>query len=225
MLLVLLLGPGVLLQPLLGPRTRAVELPLYAAAAWVVAFWWLRLVPIAWTGPVVALGAASFAGGLFLWRRPPDVASALVWVSCAAMLAVVAGTALVAPGVDGALHTGIARVLADAGGHPSSFRPMWPVDSFHSYPVGQPTLTALLPLGGVGWREAGLFGHALSYALVLAGFAAAVSRWGGGTALGLAAGGAAVLAARSPLYFWTWGGAPNALGMAFAVPAFAAGID
>jgi hypothetical protein len=27
------------------------------------------------------------------------------------------------------------------------------------------------------------------------------------------------------LYFWTWGGAPNALGIAFAVPAFAAAVD
>jgi hypothetical protein len=63
------------------------------------------------------------------------------------------------------------------------------------------------------------------YALVLIAFAAAVSRWGGGSALGLAVGAAAVLAARSPLHFWTWGGAPNALGLAFAVTAFAAGLD
>src|SRR5438093_11851260 len=119
MLLVLLLGPGMLLQPLLGQRTRAVELPLYAAAVWVVAFWWLRLLPLDWTAPAVALGAASLAGGLFLWRRPPDVGSAAVWVSAAAVLAVLARSALVAPGVDGAMHTGIARVLADAGGHPA----------------------------------------------------------------------------------------------------------
>jgi len=225
-LVVLLLGPGVLLQPLLGSGKRAVELPLYAAAAWVVAFWWLRLLPLEWTAPVIALGAASLVGGLFFWRRPPDPGSALVWIAGVALLTVLARSALVAPGVDGAMHTGIARVLADAGGHPATFRPMWPVDVFRAYPVGQPTTTALIArLGGLGWREAGLVGHALSYALVLVGFAAAVSRWNGGAAAGLAVGVAAVLAARSPLYFWTWGGAPNALGIAFALPAFAAAAD
>src|SRR5215467_940179 len=226
MLLVLLLGPGVLLQPLLGPKGRAVELPLYAAAAWVVAFWWLRLLPFEWGTPVIVLGAASLVGGLLLWRRPPDLGSGIVCMAAAVLLAVLARSSLVAPGVDGAMHTGIARVIADAGGHPSSFRPLWPVDVFGSYPVGQPAITALLVrLGGLGWREAGLSGHALSYALVLVGFAAATSRWSGGAALGLAAGAGAVLAARSPLYFWTWGGAPNALGIAFALPAFAAAAD
>ena len=44
-MLLVLLGPGVLLHALLSPRARAVELPLYAAAFWVVGFWWLRLLP------------------------------------------------------------------------------------------------------------------------------------------------------------------------------------
>src|SRR5205823_3328480 len=84
--------------------------------------------------------------------------------------------------------------------HPAGFRPLWPVDSFHSYPVGQPALTALLhDLGGLDWREAGLAGHALAYALAIIGFAAAASRWSRGSALGLAVGAAAVLAARAPL--------------------------
>ena len=97
MLVVLLLGPGVLLQPLLGSGKRAVELPLYAAAAWVVAFWWLRLLPLEWTAPVIALGAASLVGGLFFWRRPPDPGSALVWIAGVALLTVLARSALVAP--------------------------------------------------------------------------------------------------------------------------------
>src|SRR5262250_2497705 len=124
MLLVLLLGPGVLLQPLLGPKGRAVELPLFAAAAWVVAFWWLRLLPFDWSAPVIVLGAASLAGGLLLWRRPPDPGSGVACLAAALLLATLARSALVAPGVDGAMHTGIARVIADAGGHPTSFRPV-----------------------------------------------------------------------------------------------------
>jgi len=225
--LVLLVGPGVLLHVLCSPRGRAVELPLHAAAFWVVAFWWMRLLPFDWHWPVVVLGASTLAAGLWLSRKsPPDLASALVWLAAAIVFVALSRSALVAPGVDGAMHTAVARVLADAHGRPASFRPLWPLDFFHSYPVGQPTLTALLAeLGGLDWRQAGLAGHALAYALVMIAFAAAVSRWSSGRASGLAAGVLAVLAARAPLYFWTWGGAPNALGIAFGVAALAAGID
>jgi hypothetical protein len=224
-LLLVLLGPGALLQALVGSRERAVETPLYAAAAWVIAFWWLRLLPFGWTAPVIVLGAASSCA-IVLWKRAPDLPSVAVWIGAAAVALVLWRSALLPPGVDSAMHTAVARILADARGHPASFRPLWPVDSFGGYPVGQPTLTALIAtLGHLDWRAAGLTGHALCYALVLVGFAAAVSRWGGGTALGLAVGAAAVLAARAPLYFWTWGGAPNALGIAFAATAFAAGVD
>lgn len=224
-MLFLLIGPGVLLHGLLSPRRRAVELPLYAAASWVIAFWWLRMLPMGWRWPVLLLGAGSLAAGLAL-RKLPDLPSAAVWAAAAAAFALLYRSALVAPGVDGAMHAAVARVLADAHGHPAGFRPLWPLDFFHSYPVGQPTLTALLAeLGGLPWRQAGLAGHALAYALVIVAFAAALSRWASGNVTGLVAGVLAVLAARAPLHFWTWGGAPNALGIAFGVAALAAGLD
>ena len=183
------------------------------------------MIPVGWTWPVVVLGAASFFA-IGMWRGALDGASVALWCAAGALAAFLCQATLVPPGVDGAMHTALARVLADSNGHPASFRPLWPVDSFGSYPIGQPTLTALIAtLGHLGWREAGLIGHALCYALVMIGFAASVSRWGGGSALGLAVGVGAVLSARSPLYFWTWGGAPSALGIAFAVAAFAAGVD
>jgi hypothetical protein len=223
--LFLLIGPGVLLHGLLSPRRRAVELPLYAAASWVIAFWWLRMLPMGWRWPVLLLGAGSLAAGLAL-RKLPDLPSAAVWAAAAAAFTLLYRSALVAPGVDGAMHTAVARVLADAHGHPAGFRPLWPLDFFHSYPVGQPTLTALLAeLGGLSWRQAGLAGHALAYALIIVAFAAALSRWASGNVTGLVAGVLAVLAARAPLHFWTWGGAPNALGIAFGVAALAAGLD
>src|SRR5215470_8289216 len=125
-LLLILLGPGVLLHALVGPRERAAEAPLYAAATWVIAFWWLRLVPSGWTAPVVVLGVASFCG-VVLWRRAPDLPSIFVWMAGAAVTVVLARSALVAPGVDGAMHTAMARILADGHGHPASFRPLWPV--------------------------------------------------------------------------------------------------
>jgi len=226
MLVALLFGPGVLLRAFLAPRGRAVEVPLYAAAFWVVAFWWLRLLPVPWHWPVLGVGAATLAAGLILDRRWPDAPSAFVWIAGIAIFAVLARSVLVAPGVDGAMHTAVARVLADAGGHPRSFRPLWPIDSFDSYPVGQPTLTALIAeTAGLGWRESGLAGHALAYALVVIAFAAALSRWTGGRASGMVAGVVAVLAARSPLYFWSWGGAPNAMGIAFGVASLAAATD
>jgi hypothetical protein len=119
----------------------------------------------------------------------------------------------------------VARLIQDAHGHPASFRPLWPLDFFHSYPVGQPTLTALFAaLGGLDPRTAGVVGHALVYALCIVAFAAAVDRWTP-RPTGLVAGVVAVVAARAPLHFWTWGGAPNALGIAFAVAGLAAGID
>jgi hypothetical protein len=220
-----LFGPGVLLQALLARHRRAVELPLFAAAFWVVAFWWLRLLPWSWTVPVAVLGAVSLFAGAFLWRRLPDAGSALVWAAAATATAILARSALVAPGVDAAAHTAVARILGESHGHPLGFRPLWPLDELRGYPFGQPTLTALLAgFAGLDWRAAGCWGHALDYGLVLVAFAAAVGRWRG-TALGLAVGAGAVLVARAPLHFWTWGGAPNALGIAFGVAAFAAGLD
>src|SRR3989442_1948925 len=145
MLVALLFGPGVLLRAFLAPRGRAVEVPLYAAAFWVVAFWWLRLLPVPWHWPVLGVGAATLAAGLILDRRWPDAPSAFVWIAGIATFAVLARSVLVAPGVDGAMHTAVARVLADAGGHPRSFRPLWPIDFFDRSPVGQPTLTAPIP--------------------------------------------------------------------------------
>ena len=221
----LLLGPGVLLQALLAPRRRAVELPLLAAAFWVIALWWIRLLPLGWRWPVLVLGAGSLCAGVILWRRWPDPGSALVWAVAAVVTVVLAHSALVAPGVDAAAHTAIARIVAESQGHPQGFRPLWPIDELRGYPLGQPTLTALLAwLAGQDWREAGLWGHALACGLVVVAFAAAVWRWRG-TALGLAIGVAAVLVARAPLQFWTWGGAPNTLGIAFGVAGFAAGLD
>jgi hypothetical protein len=174
---------------------------------------------------VLVLGIASLCAGVILWRRWPDPGSALVWGAAALVTAVLAHGALVAPGVDAAAHTAVARIVAETQGHPQGFRPLWPVDELRGYPFGQPTLTALLAwLAGLDWREAGLWGHALAYGLVVVAFAAAVWRWRG-TALGLAIGVAAVLVARAPLYFWSWGGAPNALGIAFGVAGFAAGLD
>jgi len=213
-------------------------LPLYGAAAWVVLFWWLRLVPLPLSALAAALGMVSLAAGIWLLRRGPvpggakkklfffriDGQSVAVWSVGAGVALVLALGVDVPPGVDGAMHTAVARVLADAQGHPAGFRPLWPVDLFGTYPVGQPTLTALLALSGLSWRSAGLFGHALSYGLAVIAFAAALSRWTG-KASGAWIGVAAVLAARNPLYIWTWGGAPNALGMAFAVAALGAGHD
>jgi len=221
--LLLLLGPGVLLRPLVR---RALEVPLLAAAAWVVAFWWLRLLPVPWETPVVALGAVSFCAGLLLWKRGPDPGSAAVWLCACAVFAVLAASAPVPPGVDAAMHAAIGRILAGSHGHPQGFRPFWPIDFFHSYPVGHPTLLALAgALGGLDPRAAAVAGHALAYALVLIAFAAAVSRWTGDRASGLLAGTLAVLASRDPLHFWTWGGAPNALAIGFAVAALAAAVD
>jgi hypothetical protein len=222
-LLLVLTGPGLLLRPL---ARRAVELPLFAAAAWIVLFWWLRLVPLRWEISAFGIGVACLGAAVWIARRPLDRGSVLVWVAAAAVAAVLYWSAPVPPGVDGAMHTAVGRVLADAHGHPSGFRPLWPIDAFHSYPVGQPTLTALaMSLGGIDARRAGLFGHAAAYALALVAFAAAVSRWASWSASGLLVGTLAVLCARAPLHFWTWGGAPNALGIAFAIGALAAGVD
>jgi len=221
-MLLLLFGPGVLLRPLVR---RALEVPLLAAAVWVVAFWWLRLLPLPWEGPVVVLGAVSFCAGLLLWNRGPDLGSVAVWACAGLVLAGLGASTLVPPGVDGAMHTAVARIISDAHGHPATFRPLWGLDFFHTYPVGQPTLTALCAaLGDLEPRRAGLVGHALAYALCILAFAAAVGRWTSRWT-GLAAGVLAVFAARAPLHFWTWGGAPNALGIAFAVASLAAGID
>src|SRR5256885_6984804 len=139
MLVAVLFGPGVLLRAFLAPRGRAVEVPLYAAAFWVVAFWWLRLLPVPWHWPVLGVGAATLAAGLILDRRWPDAPSAFVWIAGIAIFAVLARSVLVAPGVDGAMHTAVARVLADAGGDPSSFRPPWPFVFFTNNPAAQRT--------------------------------------------------------------------------------------
>lgn len=224
--LLALLGPGVLLRSWL-PRGRAVELPLLAAAVWVVAFWWLRLLPGTWTLPVAVLGGASLLAGAWRGRKTTvDLPSLAVWTLAAAAALVLVLAAPVPPGVDAAMHSAVARVLVETGGHPAGFRPYWPIDSFPVYPVGQPTLTALLAsFAGLPFPLASRLGHALTYALVLVAFAGAVGRWANGRQSGLWAGAGGVLCARAPLYFWTWGGAPNALSLAFAVAALGAGLE
>src|SRR3989442_10543138 len=164
MLVALLFGPGVLLRAFLAPRGRAVEVPLYAAAFWVVAFWWLRLLPVPWHWPVLGVGAATLAAGLILDRRWPDAPSAFVWIAGIAIFAVLARSVLVAPGVDGAMHTAVARVLADAGGPPPRLPPPWPVDFFDSYPVGPPAPTGpIAETARLRWRETRLAGEGPPY--------------------------------------------------------------
>jgi hypothetical protein len=205
---------------------RALEVPLLAAAVWVVAFWWLRLLPWPWGGPVVILGAVSFCAGLLLWNRGPDLQSALVWICALGVFSLLAASAPVPPGVDAAMHAAVGRILQEAHGHPIGFRPLWPIDFFHSYPVGHPTLLALFgALGGLDARATAVTGHAAAYGLALVAFAAAVGRSSGAAPSGLVAGTLTVLAARDPIHFWTWGGAPNALALGFAVATLASGID
>ena len=72
----------------------AVEIPLLAAATWVVLFWWLRLVPIPWEPVAFAIGVASFGGGLWVSRRPLDPASILVWAAAAFFLSSLIARAL-----------------------------------------------------------------------------------------------------------------------------------
>jgi hypothetical protein len=55
----LLLGPGVLLHALLARHRRAVELPLLAAAFWVIALWWVRLLPWGWSACTPARRSAG----------------------------------------------------------------------------------------------------------------------------------------------------------------------
>ena len=247
----LLLGPGLALHLWLQPRRRWIDVPLLAAATWVVLFWWLRLLPGTWGAPVVLLSLLGWSAAALLALRArvlPDAGSALLLALAALLCAGAAAGAFVPPGVDAAMHAAVARVLLDAGGHPASWRPLWPIDSFHSYPVGQPTLTALWALLSGDLRAAAGAGAALPFGLALCASASAVSRVLGtaaagresgsgetlppapwerlaAEALGLWVGFGAVLVARAPLRFWTWGGAPNTLGAAFALAAFACGAE
>lgn len=176
-----------------------------------------------------AVGTAVVAGLALAvsWRRVLSTLTALDWSRAhrAALAAVLALAALrlafyplvpVAPGADMSMHSYTTRLILDAGGLPSGYRPLLPVDSFGASAPGLPTLAAILSaLSGVPAYRGALLAACLSLVLVsLSVYAFVRSRVGAPAAVLAML--LATLAARDPQAHFEWGGNPTVLSLALA---------
>ncbi len=230
--LLLPLVPGVLLleTPLARRLDRVVlwiQVVAVSLAFWMLAFWLLRWLPLplgaSFRGASLAVGIALTvlrvrARPALPRANPVDTAIlALLLLVVPALRLVPMTLAVVPAGADMSMHTYVTALIALADGVPDSYRPLLGIDAFGGFPVGFPTLAALVvKLTGLSPHRAAFVLTAVSHALLTpALYAVARAR---------ASRGAALLAALTfsfavllPQRFVVWGGNPTVFAIAFAV--------
>ena len=199
---------------------------VFAMSLAMVAPWFFR-APAGLVPP--SLGAAAGAGLVlawswrrvarlvtgFDWRRENRVAMAVVGLIALVRVAPY-WFAAVAPGADMSMHSYTARLVVEAGGIPSGYRPLLPVDTFGASATGLPTLGAVLSaLSGAPAYRGVFLAACLGLILVsLAVYAFVRSR------VGVPASTVSMiivtLAARNPQSHFEWGGNPTVLSLALA---------
>jgi hypothetical protein len=224
--------PGALL--LATPLRRRLDAGSLAAhvvgcslAFWMAVFWLLPWLGIGLAACFrTASGAAIAACAALAWRARGAPGGAADWRALAAAAALAAAVFALrawplalgpAPaGADMSMHTYLTQLILRADGVPSSYRPILPIDSFATFPVGFHTLAALvaelslLPAYRAAfWLSAGA--HAL---LSLTLFALARSTVG--TAPALLAAFVFSFLVKEPQYMVLWGGNPTVMAIAFA---------
>ncbi len=149
------------------------------------------------------------------WGRESRVAMAVVALITVCRLAPYA-FAPVAPGADMSMHSYTARLVVEAGGLPSGYRPLLPVDTFGASATGLPTLGALLSaLAGAPAHRGAFLAACLGLVLVsLAVYGFARSR--AGVSASTASMVIVTMAARDPQAYFGWGGNATVLSLALA---------
>ncbi len=230
--LLLPLTPGVLLleTPLARRLDRGVlwvQVVAVSLAFWVLAFWLLRWLPLpldagfrgASLAVVIALAVLRVRARPALPRAGPVDAAILAFLLLVVpVLRLVPMTLAVVPaGADMSMHTYVTALIALADGVPDSYRPLLGIDAFGGFPVGFPTLAALVvKLTGLPPHRAAFVLTAVSHALLTpALYAVARARASRGAALLAAL--VFSFAVLLPQRFVVWGGNPTVLAIAFAM--------
>jgi hypothetical protein len=213
-------------------RAEPIELAAMACAGsvawWAAGIWflgWLHISlslfaigSLAAAALILALGRRSAIAGAFrAWQASPGAAlwSFVFIVAIAALRAIFAFTRLSVSVGDMSAHAYMTELIVMRNGLPQTYQPFLPIGDFGSFPPGFHVLAAVETLlGGVPTYRSTL--HVLCFAAVTITFTLAVLLRGlgvgrGGAALGAAG---ALLLARDPQWFETWGGAPTLLAAA-----------
>lgn len=152
--------PGILIllrKEIFSPLSVIEKLPLCIAVSlsyWIIAFWWLSLVPLSLgtlivvtlmaTGIVyVALGKhASYSKGFAAYFGSGIVPLFFLFIAVPQVL-FFAGQ-YVPSGQDMSMHTYIATVILQKNAFPMTLMPIVPVDTFGLYPFGFSTVIAVM---------------------------------------------------------------------------------
>jgi hypothetical protein len=228
--LLLAFTPGLVLVPRregADPLVRGVEAIGASLSFWMAAFWLLRWLPAPLEPSFQAVSAAAVLAHA-LWPRPAPTTgwrervARLPWAGLAAAAVLVALRLLPmnadpAPaGADMSMHAYLAEMIVRADGVPTSYRPIWPIDTFGTFPVGFSLLTALvsttadLPLHRAAFAVTGL-----SHAFVTAATFALLRPRAGAVVAGIAAF-ALTFSGDALQGYVGWGGNPTVLAIALA---------
>lgn len=222
--------PGLLVAPRrdgVDPLVRGVEVIGASLSFWAAAFWLLRWVPV---GLEPALDAVSAAAVLAYALRPGPAATTslrervarLPWLGLASAavlvwLRMLPMNADPAPaGADMSMHAYLAELIVRADGVPDSHRPILPIDSFATFPVGFSLHTALVSVAGaLPIHRAAFAVTCLTHAFVTASLFALLRAHAGAAAAGIIAF-AATFVGSAPQGFVAWGGNPTVLAIALS---------
>ncbi len=198
-----------------------------SAASVAVILPWVVRAPIGLAGGALLAAAFSVVALAVFRRRLARALGRLDWntrnravVAVVALLAVLRlapySVAAVAPGADMSMHSYTARLILEADGLPSSYRPLLPVDTFGASAPGLPTLGAVLSaISGAPVERSTFLVACLG--LVLASLTVyAFSRSRAGAAASAAGMLIVTVAARDPQAHFEWGGNPTVLSLALA---------
>ena len=230
--------PGMLLQALTRSiaskdpisrlaRTVATSLSFWIVSVWAASSAGLRLTTLFWLvslisgGVWVVLIARNPALPSLLPKRPTHLillAAALLVTFLPFFLT------LAPPGADMSMHGYITRMVHDAGGVPTTYKPYLPIEKFGAFSIGFHTLAAMIASASGGlmpiYRAVLLTDCLVYFLLFLILWGSLVPRLGSNLAAASAA--AAIFLSRNPQHFFAWGGTPTVLSIALiacALPA------
>lgn len=194
---------------------------------WMAVFWLLPGLGLGLATAFRTLGLAAIGAAAGLaWRTRGSPGAAPRWsrvaagaLFAAAVLALRAWPlrdSFAPAGADMSMHTYLAQMILRADGVPSSYRPILPIDTFGTFPVGFHTLSALLAsLTDLPAYRAAFVCAACAHALLT--FALfALARTSVGDLPALAAAVVFSFLVKEPQGMVTWGGNPTVMAIAFA---------
>jgi len=222
--------PGILLVPRRpldqrDPLVRGVEIVGASLCFWAVGFWFLRFIPAPLETFFYACSAFSVAAHTAWPRTGPHapLRERLGQIPIAGLLAATAvvllrllpmNTSPAPAGADMSMHTYLIEMIVQAGGVPASYRPILPIDTFATFPVGFHVPGALISITeGLPSYRAGFEMTALTHAFTSFAFFALFRVHAAALPAAITAF-AASFVGEAPQGYIAWGGNPTVLGIA-----------